>query len=140
MVLFTRLLSKSLWRNYPFSAQFSKNPFQDIVYYSKSRCLTLWYWNGSPLNIRQKVEKFVRFGGCFFRTKKMLTFWILLIKYFGNDFSFLIKWRIWVYCCWNYRPSNFKAELKADFWLEIGIYSRKKCPRHGSGQLTPENS
>ena len=52
IVFFTRLLSKSLWRNYPFSAQISKNQFQDIVYYRKLRCLTLWYWNGGPLNIK----------------------------------------------------------------------------------------
>ena len=87
-----------------------------------------------------KWRPFLCFGSCFFRSKKMLTFWISLIKYFGNDFSFLIKWRIWVYCYWNYGPSNLKAELKADFWLQIGIYSRKKCPKHGSGQLTPANS
>ena len=62
------------------------------------------------------------------------------IKYFGNDFSFLIKWHIWVYYCWNYGPSNLKAELKADFWLQIGIYSRKNCSRHGSGQLPLANS
>ena len=29
-----------------------KNPFQDVVNYRKLGCLTLWYWNGSPLNIR----------------------------------------------------------------------------------------
>ena len=34
-----------------FSSNF-KNPFQDIVYYGKLGCLTLWYWNGGPLNIR----------------------------------------------------------------------------------------
>ena len=51
MVLFTRLLSKNLWRNYPFSAQFSKNPFQDIEYYRKLRCLALWYWNGDPFSV-----------------------------------------------------------------------------------------
>ena len=34
-----------------FSSNF-KNPFQDIVYYRKLGCLTLWYWNGGPLNIR----------------------------------------------------------------------------------------
>ena len=34
-----------------FSSNF-KNPFQDVVYYRKLGCLTLWYWNGGPLNIR----------------------------------------------------------------------------------------
>ena len=29
-----------------------KNQFQDVVYYRKLGCLTLWYWNGGPLNIR----------------------------------------------------------------------------------------
>ena len=62
------------------------------------------------------------------------------IKYVGNDFSFLEKGHIWVYYCWNYGPLNLKAELKADFWLQIGVYSRKNCPRHGSGWLPPANS
>ena len=34
-----------------FSSDF-KNSFQDVVYYRKLRSLTLWYWNGGPLNIR----------------------------------------------------------------------------------------
>ena len=34
-----------------FSSNF-KNQFQDVVYYRKLGCLTLWYWNGDPLNIR----------------------------------------------------------------------------------------
>ena len=68
-----------------FSSNF-KNPFHDVVYYRKLGCLTLWYWNGAPLNV-QKVEKFVRFWGCFFRNKNFLTFWVSWTKYFGNDFS-----------------------------------------------------
>ena len=34
-----------------FSSNF-KNQFQDVVYYRKLGCLTLWYWNGDPLNVR----------------------------------------------------------------------------------------
>ena len=68
-----------------FSSNF-KNPFQDVVYYRKLGCLTLWYWNGAPLNV-QKVEKFVRFWGCFFRNKNFLTFWVSWTKCFGNHFS-----------------------------------------------------
>ena len=52
IVFLAGLLSKSLWRSYLFSAQISKNLFQDIVCYRKLGCLTLWYWNGGPLNIR----------------------------------------------------------------------------------------
>ena len=70
-----------------FSPNF-KNPFQDIVCYRKLGCLTLWYWNGCPLNIS--------FWSCFFWNKKLLTFWIFMKKDFGNNFSFLIKWHIWV--------------------------------------------
>ena len=33
-----------------FSSNF-KSPFQDVVCYRKLRCLTLWYWNGGPLNL-----------------------------------------------------------------------------------------
>ena len=52
-----------------FSSNF-KNQCQDVVYYSKLGCLTLWYWNSDPLNIREKVEIFIHFWGCFFRNKK----------------------------------------------------------------------
>ena len=52
-----------------FSSNF-KNPFQDLVCYRKLGCLILRYWNGSLLNIKQKVEIFVHFWGCFFRNKK----------------------------------------------------------------------
>ena len=79
------------------------------------------------------------FGDVFSEIKKCWHFEFSWMKYFGNDFSFLIKWHIWVYYCWNYGPSNLKAELKVDLWLQIGIYSRKCCPRHGSGQLPPAN-
>ena len=34
-----------------FSSNF-KNPVEDVVYYRKLGCLTLWYWNGGPLNIK----------------------------------------------------------------------------------------
>ena len=67
------------------------------------------------------------FGAVFSEIKKCWYFEFSWIKYFGND-------------CWNYGPSNLKAELKVDSWLQIGIYSRKNCPRHISGQLPPANS
>ena len=87
-----------------FSSNF-KIPFQDIVYYRKLGCLTLWYW---------KIGKFVRFWGCFFRNKKCWYFGFSWIKYFGNDFSFLIKWHIWVYYCWNY---DFELESRLVYIL-----------------------
>ena len=52
IVFFTRLLSKILWRSYPFFSSNFKNPSQDVVYYRKLRCLTSWYWNGSPLRVK----------------------------------------------------------------------------------------
>ena len=73
-----------------FSSNF-KDPFQDVVYYRKLGCLTLWYWNDDPLNIRQKVEKFVHFWGCFSEIKNTDILNFSGIKYLGNDFSFLIK-------------------------------------------------
>ena len=88
----------------------------------------------------KKLKNLSIFGAVFSEIKNADILNFSWIKYFGNDFSFLIKWHIWVYYCWNYGPSNLKAELKADFWLQIGIYSRKNCPRHGSGQLPPANS
>ena len=118
-----------------------KNPFQDVVCYRKLRCLILRYWKWRPFEYKIKSWKLCPFLGLLFsgiKNADILNFsWI---KYFGNYFSFLIKWHIWVYYCWNYGPSNLKAELKADFWLQIGIYSWKNCPRYGSGQLPPANS
>ena len=110
IVFFTRLFSKGLWANYPFSAQISKIHFK------------IYYWNGGPLNISWKICPFL---GLFFQKQKCWRFKFSWIKYFGNDFSFLIKWRIWDYYCWNYGPSNLKGELKTDFWLQIGIFLRK---------------
>ena len=102
-------------------------------------CLTLWCLNGVPLKVKNwKICPFL--GVVFSEIKNADILNFSWIKYFGNYFSFLIKWHIWVCYCWNYGPSNLKAELKADFWLQIGIYSRKNCPRHGSGQLPPANS
>ena len=70
----------------------------------------------------------------------MLTFWIFHESNISVMISHFSKNDIWVYYCWNYGPSNLKADLKAAFWLQIGIYSRKNYPRHGSGQIPLANS
>ena len=41
ILFFTRLLSKGLWRNYPFWTQIPKTPFQYVAYYRKLECLAL---------------------------------------------------------------------------------------------------
>ena len=69
-----------------FSTNF-KNPFQDVVYYRKLRCLTLWCWNSDPL----KVQNLSIFGAVFSEIKNADILNFSWIKYFGNDFSFLIK-------------------------------------------------
>ena len=84
--VFYETFVKNFMEKLSFFSSNLKNLFQDVVYYRKLGCLTLWYWNGAPLNV-QKVEKFVRFWGCFFRNKNFLTFWVSWTKYFGNDFS-----------------------------------------------------
>ena len=84
--VFHETLVKNFMKKLAFFSSNFKNPFQDVAYYRKLRCLTLWYWNGGPLNIRYKVEKFVRFWGCFFRNKKMLTFWIFMNQIFRKWF------------------------------------------------------
>ena len=140
IVFFTRLLWKSLWRNFLFL-------FQLKFLKSMSRCSILQNISGfvilklRPFECKVKSWKICPFLGLFFTEIKnvdILNFSSL--KHFGHDFTFLKKWHIWVYYCWNYGPSNLKAELKADLWLQIGIYPRKNCPRHGSGQLPPANS
>ena len=79
-----------------FSSNF-KNPFQDVVCYWKLECLTLWYWNGGLLNISKNLKNLSVFGAVFFsEIKKCWHFEFSWIKYFGNDFLFLIKWHIWL--------------------------------------------
>ena len=138
--VFHETFVKKFMKKLSFFSSNLKYQFQDVVHYRKLGCLTLWYWNGCPLNIRQKVEKCVHFCDCFFRKKNDDILNFSWIKYFGNDFSLLKKWHTWVYYCWNYGLSNLKAKLKVDSWLQIGIYSSKNYPRHGSGQLPPANS
>ena len=43
-----------------FSSNF-KNSVQDVVYYRKLGCLTLWTWNGDPLNIRYLLSILIKF-------------------------------------------------------------------------------
>ena len=64
------------------------------------------------------------FGAVFSEAKNADILNFSWIQYFCN-FSFLIKLHIWVCYCWNYRSSNLKVELKADFSMQIGMYSRK---------------
>ena len=50
-----------------FSSNF-KNPFQDVVYYRKLWCLTLWYWN-VPFEYKMKSGKLPIFGAAFSEIK-----------------------------------------------------------------------
>ena len=72
--VFHKTFVKKFMKKLSFFSLNFKNLFQDVVYYRTLGCLTLWYWNGGSLNIRQQVQKYVRFGGCSFTNKKMLTF------------------------------------------------------------------
>ena len=93
----------------------------------------MWYWNGTDTKYKVKSWNICLFLGLFSQKLKKLIFRILHESNISVWFLIFKKWLIWVYYCWNYGPSNSKAELRADFWLQIGIYSRKNCPRHGSG-------
>ena len=92
--VFHKMFVKKFMKKLSFLSSNFKNPVQEVVYYRKLGCRTLWYWNGGPLNIRQKVEKIVRFWAVFFFRNKCWHFEFSWMKYFGNDFSFLIKWHI----------------------------------------------
>ena len=50
--VFHKTFVKKFMKKLSFFSSNFKNPFQDVVYYRKLGCLTLWYWNGDPLNIR----------------------------------------------------------------------------------------
>ena len=132
--VFHEAFVKKFMEKLSFFNSSSKNPFQDVVYYRKLGCLTLWYWISLwPFEYKVKSWEI-----CPFWDADILNFsWI---KYFSNDSSFLKKWHIWVYYCWNYWASNLKADLKADFWSQIHTYSRKNYLRHSSGKLPPANS
>ena len=84
--VFHKTFVKKFMKKLSFFSSNFKNLFQDVVYYRTLGCLTLWYWNGGSLNIRQQVEKYVRFGGCSFTNKKMLTFWIFMNQIFWKWF------------------------------------------------------
>ena len=47
-----------------FSSNF-KNPFQDVVYYRKLRCVTLWHWNGGRPFEGKKLKNLSIFGAVF---------------------------------------------------------------------------
>ena len=83
-------------RKLSFLSSNFKNQFQDVVYYRKLRCLALAILKRRPFEYNVKSWKICPFLGLFFQKWKTQTFWILWIKYFGNDFWFLIKWHIWV--------------------------------------------
>ena len=50
-IVFFTFVNKFINKLSFFSSSF-KNLFQDVVYYRNLGSLTLWYWNGGPLNIR----------------------------------------------------------------------------------------
>ena len=50
--VFHKTFAKKFMKKLSFFSSNSKNLFQDVVYYRKLGFLTLWYWNGGPLNIR----------------------------------------------------------------------------------------
>ena len=64
--VFHETIVKTFMKNLSFFSSNVKNPFKDVVYYWKLRCLTLWYWNVGPLNIR-----FVHFGAVFSEIKNI---------------------------------------------------------------------
>ena len=78
-------VKKSMKKLSFFNSNFN-NSFQDVLYYRKLECLTLWYWNGSPLNIRQKVEKLSIFWAVVLEIKNADNLNFSRIKYFGHDF------------------------------------------------------
>ena len=63
--VFHETFVKKLMKKLTFFSSNFKNPFQDVEYYRKLRCFTLWSWNAAAL-WSSKVEKFVHFWGCLF--------------------------------------------------------------------------
>ena len=50
--VFHKAFVKKFMKKLSFFNSNFKNSFQDVVHSRKLGCLTLWYWNGGPLNIR----------------------------------------------------------------------------------------
>ena len=94
--VFHETFVKKFMKKLSFFRSNFKNQFQDVVYYRKLRCLTLAILKWRPFEYNVKIWKICPFLGLFFQKWKTQTFWILWIKYFGNDLWFLIKWHIWV--------------------------------------------
>ena len=90
-ISFIVTLSKVLWRNHPFSAQISKSiSICSILQKIKMFIFVILKWRSFD-NKLVKGWKICPFWGLFFRNKKCWQIHFSWIKYFGNDFSFLIK-------------------------------------------------
>ena len=79
--VFHETVAKKFKKKLSFFCSNFKNPFQDIVYYWKLRCITLWYWYRS-FEYKVKSWKMCPFLGLSFRNKKTLTFWIFMNEIF----------------------------------------------------------
>ena len=121
IVFFTRLLSKVYEETFLFQLKFQK-PISRCSILQKIRMFNFVILKWRPFEY--KIKSLKRWD-CFFKNKNTGILNFSWIKYFDNDFPFLIKWHIWVCYCSNYGPSNLKAEVKADFWLQIGIFYEK---------------
>ena len=135
IVFFTRLCQKYYEETILFQLTFHKSISRcSILLKIKISNFVILKWQ--PFE-GKKLKNLSIFGTVSSEIKNVDILNFSWIKQFGNYFSFLKKWHIWVCYCWNCRPSNLKAELKTDFWLQIGIAN---YPRYGSGQLPPTNS
>ena len=96
-------VKKSMKKLFFFNFKFQKSILRGSILQKNrmSNFVILKWW---PFEYQVKGWKFVDFWDCFFRNKNADILNFSWIKYFGNDFSFLKKWHIWVYYCWNYGP------------------------------------
>ena len=131
IVFFTTHFLKVLFKNYPFQAQISK---------SISRCTTLLKIRMSnfvilkwePSKYKVKSWKICPFLGLFFQKQKMLRFWI----FHESNILVMISHLSWK----NIYGSTIVEFTGHRTWLQIGVSSRKNCPRHGFGQISLANS
>ena len=68
--VFLKTFSQEFMKKLSFFSSNFKNPFQDVAYYRKLGCPTLWYWNGGLWIEGKKLKNLSVFGAAFSEIKK----------------------------------------------------------------------
>ena len=102
--------------------------FQDGVYCRKLGCQTFWFWNTLWIQ-GKKLKKLSILGAVFSEIKNPDILNFSWIKYFGKDFSFLIKWHIWSTIVEITSRRTWKQNWKQNFDCKLVFILSKKLSK-----------